>query len=42
MSEEEGRALLEKIEGAEAMWVYPDGRQVYSQGFENYTFEYQG
>ena len=40
MSEEEGRALLERTEAAEAMWVYPDGRQVYSQGFENYTFEY--
>ena len=42
MSEEEGRALLERTEAAEAMWVYPDGRQVYSQGFENYTFEYNG
>lgn len=42
MSEEEGRALIEETEGAEAMWVYPDGRQVYSEGFENYTFEYKG
>lgn len=41
MSEEEGRALIEATEGAEAMWVYPDGRQVYSEGFENYTFEYK-
>mgnify|MGYP003290560941 CR=1 FL=1 len=41
MSEQEGRALIEKTEGAEAMWVYPDGRQVYSEGFENYTFEYK-
>lgn len=42
MSEEEGRALIEATEGAEAMWVYPDGRQVYSEGFEDYTFEYEG
>ena len=42
MSEEEGRALLEEIEGAEAMWVYADGKQSYSKGFEDYTFEYKG
>ncbi len=42
MDEEKGRKLIESIEGAEAMWVYPDGRRAYSSGFENYTFEYQG
>ncbi len=42
MSEDEGRKLIEGIDGAEAMWVYPDGRQVYSKGFEAYTFEYEG
>lgn len=42
MSEEEGRRLVEGIDGAEAMWVYADGRQSYSEGFENYTFEYKG
>lgn len=37
----EGKALIESIENTEAMWVIPDGTQVYSSGFENHTFEYQ-
>ena len=41
MDEDEGRALIESIENTEAMWVLPDGSQVYSSGFENHTFEYQ-
>lgn len=36
MSLEEGQKLIESLEGTEAFWVYEDGRQVYSQGFENY------
>ena len=41
MDEETGRRLVESLENTEAMWVYPDGRQVYSSGFENHTFEYK-
>lgn len=40
MSYEEGKALVEKTENIEAMWVMPNGEQRYSSGFENYTFEY--
>ncbi len=32
---EEGKALLEKF-GSEAMWVYDDGREVFSEGFREY------
>lgn len=41
MDTDEGKALIESIENTEAMWVLPDGTQVYSSGFENHTFEYQ-
>ena len=41
MDEEEGKALIESIENTEAMWVLPDGTQIYSSGFENHTFEYE-
>ena len=40
MDEEEGKALIESIEDTEAMWVRPDGTQIYSSGFKNHTFEY--
>ena len=40
MDKDEGLALIESIENTEAMWVLPDGTQVYSSGFENHTFEY--
>lgn len=40
MNYEEGKALVEKTENIEAMWVMPNGEQRYSSGFENYTFEY--
>lgn len=33
---EKGRALIESIDGAEAMWVMPNGEQLYSSGFESY------
>lgn len=40
MGYEEGKQLVESIENVEAMWVLPDGKQQYSSGFEEYTFEY--
>ena len=36
---EDGLALLNTFEDAEAMWVYPDGSKKYSEGFRNYTTE---
>lgn len=41
MSYEEGKALVEKTENIEAMWVMPDGEQRYSSGFKEYTFDYE-
>lgn len=41
MDYEEGKKLVEGTENIEAMWVLPDGKQLYSSGFENYTFEYE-
>ncbi len=41
MSYEDGKALVEKTENIEAMWVMPDGEQRYSSGFEGYTFDYE-
>lgn len=38
LSYEEGMALIDSIEGAEAMWVMPDGEQKYSSGFKAYTY----
>lgn len=31
---EEGKQMIEQIEGAEALWVFPDGREVCTPGFE--------
>lgn len=39
MSYEEGKALIEGLSDAEAMWVLPDGEQRYSSGFEAYTYQ---
>lgn len=33
---EEGMALVEALEGTEALWIYPDGREEMSSGFEQY------
>jgi thiamine biosynthesis lipoprotein len=33
---DEGQALIESLEGTEAMWVMKDGSLIYSSGFENY------
>ena len=41
MSYEEGKALIESIEDAEAMWTTHEGEIMYSSGFEAYTFEYE-
>ena len=37
MSIEEGKALLETIDGAEAMWLLPDGTMTFSEGFGEYV-----
>lgn len=34
MEMEEGAALIESMEGVEAMWIYPDGTKTYTTGFE--------
>lgn len=41
MDYEEGKALVEKTENLEVMWVLPNGEQRYSSGFQNYTFDYE-
>ena len=38
---DDGKKLVESLENVEVMWVLPDGEQVYSDGFENYTFDYK-
>lgn len=39
MNLQEGLALVESVDGMEAMWVTPDGEITRSSGFENYTIE---
>lgn len=39
MTYEEGVAVLEKIEDAEALWVFHDGEIKYSEGFDQYKAE---
>lgn len=41
MDYEDGKKLIESLENVEAMWVMPDGEQRYSNGFQEYTFEYK-
>lgn len=41
MDYEAGKRLVEETDNVEAMWVLPDGKQLYSSGFEEYTFEYE-
>ena len=36
MSYEEGRALIESLDGVEAMWLTVDGEKYYSSGFSTY------
>lgn len=37
MSYEEGLALINATEGAEAMWIFSDGEKRFSEGFSSYT-----
>ncbi len=37
MSLEEGQKLIESLENTEAFWVYEDGREVFSSGFQDYV-----
>ena len=39
MSCEDGLALLEKLGGVEALWIFPDGTQRSSPGFAVYMEE---
>lgn len=39
MSWEQGEALVESMDGVEALWIYPDGKEVYSLGFRAYMEE---
>ena len=39
MTYEEGLALVNSIDGAEAIWVYPDGTLKYSDNFEQFVVE---
>lgn len=41
MDVEEGKKIVESLENVEVMWVMPNGEQVYTDGFKNYTFEYE-
>ena len=36
MSYQEGKALIEDVDGTEAVWVTPDGKTLYSSGFEKH------
>lgn len=41
MDVEEGKRIVDSLEDVEVMWVMPDGEQIYTDGFKNYTFEYK-
>lgn len=41
MSLEEGKKIISEIDGAEALWVTPEGKKYYSDGFKALTFEYK-
>jgi thiamine biosynthesis lipoprotein len=36
MSLEDGNALVASLDGAEAMWILPNGEKRYSDGFSDY------
>ncbi len=40
MTYQEGLALIESLDGVEAMWLTVDGKQYYSSGFSGYQTEY--
>ena len=35
------KKTIESLENVEVMWVMLDGEQIYTDGFKNYTFEYE-
>lgn len=39
MDYEDGKKLVENMENVEVMWVMSDGEQLYSDGFQNFTFK---
>lgn len=39
MTYEEGRELIKDMSDVEAMWVKPNGKKLYSKGFNNFTYE---
>ncbi len=39
MEPEEGKALVESLEGVEALWLYPDGTELSTSGFFDYLAE---
>lgn len=39
MKLEDGKKLVESFEDTEAMWILPDGEEVFSSGFQNYMKE---
>jgi len=39
MAQEDGLSLVESMEDTEAMWIYPDGTQKFSSGFQSYVTE---
>ena len=41
MDYEEGKKLVDATENVEAMWVMNDVEKVYSDGFLDYTFDYE-
>ena len=36
MSYEDGKKIIESLNNTEAMWVFPDGKQLFTKGFKNY------
>ena len=37
MKPEEGMKFVESLDGVEALWVYPDGKETQSSGFAAYV-----
>ena len=39
MELEDGKALIESMEGVEALWMFEDGREEFSSGFRSFMVE---
>lgn len=39
MTLEDGKNLVSKLDGVDALWVLPDGKKEYSENFKAYTYE---